>query len=194
MKLLYTLSLSLLLSVNIFGQKTEKISLRDKAIIEQYKNEYKKKNYKRFEGKIVATGTEVQFTNKSFFYDKSDKITSLLLKEGLLYPQLLTDYQMQKFLDETTDKTQKRFLKLQKDPRAGFDVNNVKLSNTTELPSLSSSPKTKVFKINYKDNKLGNNSIVYLIELTNKNATKETSMEDFIKNSTLTYIQQERLD
>jgi hypothetical protein len=194
MKLLYTLSLSLLLSVTIFGQKTEKISLRDKAIIEQYKNEYKKKNYKRFEGKIVATATEVQFTNKFFYYDKSDKITSLLLKEGLLYPQLLTDYQMQKFLDETTDKTQKRFLKLQKDPRAGFDVNNVKLSNATELPSLSSSPKTKVFKINYKDNKLGNNSILYLIELTNKNATKETSLEDFIKNSTLTYIQQERLD
>jgi len=194
MKLLYTLSLSLLLSVNIFGQKTEKISLRDKAIIEQYKNEYKKKNYKKFEGKIVTTATEVQFANKFFSYDKSDKITSLLLKEGLLYPQLLTDYQMQKFLDETTDKTQKRFLKLQKDPRAGFDVNNVKLSNATEFPSLSSSPKTKVFKINYKDNKLGNNSILYLIELTNKNATKDTSLEDFIKNSTLTYIQQERLD
>ncbi|MCW3161775.1 hypothetical protein [Chryseobacterium oryctis] len=194
MKLLYTLSLSLLLSMNLFGQKSEKPSPREQANIEQYKKEYKKKNYKKFEGKITVTNTQVQFDDKFFYYDKSDKIMSSLLKEGLLYPQLLTDYQMQKFLDETTDKTQKRFLKLQKDPRAGFDVNNVKLSNTSEISPLSSNPKTKVIKFTYKDSKLGNNSIVYLIELTNKSAVKETSLEDFIKGATLTYLQQERFD
>ncbi|SDR06524.1 hypothetical protein SAMN05421664_3368 [Chryseobacterium soldanellicola] len=193
MKLLYSLII-LFLSTSIFAQKGKMMSTKEKAAIEQFKNEYKKKNHKRFDGKITATDTEVQFSNKFFSYDKTDKITGQLLKEGLLYPQLFTDYQMQKFLDETTDKTQKRFLKLQKDPRASFDVNNVKLSNATEITALSSIPRTKVFKINYKDNKLGNNSILYLIELTNKSATKETSLEDFIKGSTLTYIQQERLD
>ncbi|KMQ69031.1 hypothetical protein ACM39_07090 [Chryseobacterium sp. FH2] len=194
MKLLYTLSLTLLLSVNVFGQKNEKLSPRDKALIEQYKNEYKKKNYKKFEGKITVTDTQVQFDDKFFYYDKADKITALLLKEGLLYPQLFTDYQMRKFLDETTDKTQKRFLKLQKDPRAGFDVNNVRLSNAAEISSLSSNPKTKIIKLTYKDSKLGNTSISYLIELTNKNAVKDTALEDFIKGSELTYLLQQRLD
>lgn len=194
MKLLYTFGLSLLFSANVFGQKAEKVNPKEKAIIEQYKTQYKKKNYKKFEGKITVTDSHVQFDDKVFFYDKSDKITAQLLKEGLLYPQLLTDYQMQKFLDETTDKTQKRFLKLQKDPRAGFDVNNVKISNTVEISSLSSNLKTKIFKFNYKDTKLGNNSILYLIELTNKSASKETSLEDFIKGANLAYLQQEKLD
>jgi len=194
MKLLYTFSLYLLLSASVFGQKTEKLSPKEKAMIEQYKNEYKKKNYKKFEGKISLTDSHAQFDDKVFYYNKSDKFTTELLKEGLLYPQLITDYQMQKFLDETTDKTQKRFLKLQKDPRAGFDVNNVSISNTTEFPSENSNPKTKIFKFLYKDSKLGNNSILYLIELTNKSATKDTSLEDFIKGASLTYLQQQRLD
>jgi len=194
MKLLYTFGLSLLVSASIFGQKTEKSNPKEKAIIEQYKNEYRKKNYKKFEGKITLTDSHAQFDDKIFYYDKSDKLTTQLLKEGLLYPQLLTDYQMQKFLDETTDKTQKRFLRLQKDPRAGFDVNNVSISHTTELPSVSSNTKTKIFKLLFKDSKLGNNSILYLIELTNKSAAKDTSLEDFIKGATLTYLNQEKLD
>ncbi|WP_326983803.1 hypothetical protein VUJ46_04475 [Chryseobacterium sp. MYb264] len=194
MKLVYTFGLSLLLASSAFGQKTEKLNPKEKALIEQYKSQYKKKNYKKFEGKITVTDHHVQFDDKIFFYDKSDKITTQLLKDGLLYPQLLTDYQMQKFLDETTDKTQKRFLKLQKDPRAGFDVNNVTISSITELPSPASNPKTRVFKFLYKDSKLGNNSILYLIELTNKSATKDTSMEEFINGASLTYLQQERLD
>ncbi|ASW73321.1 hypothetical protein IQ37_03710 [Chryseobacterium piperi] len=193
MKRKFSFILLLSLSVAVFGQKKETLSNKEKAIVEQFKNEYKKKNYKKFEGKIIVKDGYAHFDDKTFLYDKSDKITVLMLEEGLIYPQLLTDYQMEKFIDESTDRTQKRFLRLQKDPRAGFDVNNVKLNNATELTFLGSSPKTKRFKITCKDNKLGN-QIQYLIELTNKNANKETSMEEFIKNSTLTYLQQQRLD
>jgi len=94
---------------------------------------------------------------------------------------------MQKFLDETTDKTQKRFLKLQKHPKASFDVNNIKLSNVSELTFFNSDFRVKRFKISLKDMRL-NSTKMYLFELMNNKATRDTSMEEFIKGSKLTYI------
>lgn len=193
MKRQFSFILLLSLSIAAFGQKKEINSAKEKAITEQFKNEYKKKTYNKFEGKIVVKDNQIQFDDKTVFYDKSDKITSLILQQGLIYPQLLTDYQMEKFMEESTDKTQKRYLRLQKNPRAGFDVNNVKLSNTVELTFVESNLKAKRFRITCKDNKLGN-LIQYLFELTNKNASKETTMDEFVKNSTLTYLQQQRVD
>lgn len=189
MKLLISLGLCLSLSANAFAQKKETLSTKDKIIAEQFKKGYQKKNYKKFTGKIVVTDLQVKFDDKVIFYDKKNQNTKLILQEGLIYPQLLTDYLMEKFLDETTDKTQKRFLKLQKDPRASFDVSNMKIEDSHYLPFLDSDPKTKKFNLICKDNKLPG-SIQYLIELTNKNATKDTSMQDFIKGSKLTFLLQ----
>lgn len=187
MKFLFSIGLSLLLSSNLFAQKSEKLSTKDAAIVEHFKNDYKKKNYKKFEGKIIAKDNLVQFDDKTVYYDKADKTTATILKEGLIYPQLLTDFQMQKFLDDTTDKTQKRFLKLQKDPKASFDVNNIKLSNVSELTFFNSDFRVKRFKISLKDMRL-NSTKIYLFELMNNKATKDTSQEEFIKGSKLTYI------
>lgn len=189
MKLLFSLGLCLSLSMTAFAQKKETSSSKEKAIIEHFKNDYKKKNYKKFEGKITVKDNFVQFDEKVINYNKSDKTTKLLLQEGIIYPQLLTDYQMEKFLDETTDKTQKRYLKLQKDPRASFDVNNMRINSSDELVSLSTDPKIKRFKLVCNDSKIPGTPI-YIIELTNKGATKETSSEEFIKNSKLTYLKQ----
>ncbi|MCD1116941.1 hypothetical protein [Chryseobacterium turcicum] len=190
MKFIFTIGLSILLSSNFLAQKNEKLNAKDQALVEHFKNDYKKKSYKKFAGKILVKDNVIQFDNKTVYYDKADKITATILKEGLIYPQLLTDYQMQKFLDESTDKTQKRFLKLQKDPRASFDVNNIKLSNTSELPFLSSTLKTKRFKILIKDIRL-NTTTMYLFELMNDKSTKDISLEEFIKGAKLTYIDTE---
>jgi len=189
MKLLLSLGLCLSLTVYTFGQKAETLNAKDQAIAEHFKTEYKKKNYKKFEGKITVKDTQVQFDDKVIYYDKSEKTIASLLKQGLIYPQLLTDYQMQKFLDETTDKTQKRFLKLQKDPRASFDVNNVKLVNIKELTFTDPNSKSKRFKITFKDNRI-NSTILYLIELTNKSAKDNTSLDEFITGASLTYLNQ----
>jgi len=97
MKLLYTISFSVLLSVSAAGQKTTKAGPKDKAVIEHFKNEYKRKNYKKFTGQITVKDKQIVFDNKTVFYDPADKITALLLKEGLVYPQLLTDFQVDKF-------------------------------------------------------------------------------------------------
>lgn len=189
MKLLYTISLSLLLSVSVSGQKTEKAGPKDKAVIEHFKNDYKKKNYKRFAGKITVNDNQILFDNKIIFYSKSDKILQPLLQEGLVYPQLLTAYQIDKFENEDSDRTQKRFAKLQKNWKDSFEVNNIKLSNATELAFLSSDPTIKRFKVLCKDPKFPN-MMVYYFELTDKNADKNTTTENFIKNAKLTHIYQ----
>ncbi|WP_027385567.1 hypothetical protein [Chryseobacterium gregarium] len=189
MKILYTISLSLLLSGPAFGQKRDKAGPKDKAVIEHFKNDYKKKNYKRFEGKIMLNTSQVLFDNKIIFYSESDKIIKLLLQEGLVYPQLLTGFQVDKFENEDSDRTQKRFAKLQKNWKDAFEVNNIKLSNPSELVFLSSDPAIKRFKVLCKDPKFPN-IMVYYFELTNKSSDKNTSMEDFIKNARLTHIYQ----
>lgn len=189
MKLLYTASLSLLLSVSVFAQKTEKPGPKDKAIIEHFKNDYKKKNYKKFSGNIVVNDRQVQFDNKVIFYDKSDKITKAILQEGLIYPQLLTDFQVDKFENEDSDRTQKRFAKLQKNWKDAFEVNNIRFSNASELVFLSTDEKVRRFKIYCRDPKFPN-MMIYYIEITNKNATKNASVEDFIKNGKVTHIYQ----
>lgn len=187
MKLLYTVSLTLLLSASSFAQKTEKPGPKDKAVIEHFKNDYKKKNYKKFSGDLVMKDNQVQFDNKVIFYDKSDKITKAILQEGLVYPQLLTDFQVDKFENEDSDRTQKRFARLQKNWKDAFDVNNIRFYNASELVFLSNDEKVKRFKILCKDPKFPN-TMVYYIELTNKNAVKDMPLQDFIKDSKVTHI------
>jgi len=187
MKLIYTISLSLFLSASVFGQKTEKAGSKDKAVIEHFKNDYKKKNYKKFDGKMILNDNQILFDNKIIFYDKSDKITETMLKEGLIYPQLLTEFQVDKFENEDSDRTQKRFAKIQKNWKDSFEVNNIKLSGGSELSFLSTDEKVKRFKVVCKDPKFPN-LMIYYFELTDKNATKDTSVQDFIKNSKLTHI------
>lgn len=189
MKFLFSIAIFLLFSSSFSAQKNEKLSAKDVAIEKHFKDEYKKKNYKKFSGKITVKNNQVLFDDKIILYDKNDKTTLSVLENGLLYPQLLTDFQMDKFLDETTDRTQKRFLKLQKDPRASFDVNNIKLSSPSELVYLNTNIKTKRFKITSKDLRL-NNTTVYLFELMNDKSTKDISLEDFIKGAKLTYLDQ----
>ncbi|WP_042720677.1 hypothetical protein [Flavobacterium sp. B17] len=180
MKLLYTAGLSLFLSVPVFAQKTEKSGPKDKVVIEHFKNDYKKKNYKKFSGNIVVNDRQAQFDNKVIFYDKSDKITKAILQEGLIYPQLLTEFQVDKFENDDSDRTQKRFAKLQKNWKDAFEVNNIRFSNASELVFLSTDEKVRRFKIYCKDPKFPN-IMIYYIEITNKNATKNTSVEDLSK-------------
>ena len=189
MKLHFTIIFCLIFSVSVFGQKKEALSTKNQKATQHFKNDCKKKNHKKFEGKITTTDNKILFDDKVFFFDKSDKMTSTILQQGLIYPQILTEYQMQKFLTETTDKSQKRFLKLQKDPKASFDVTNFNVK-IFELSFLDSNEKTKRFKLISKNKNLPN-SVVYFIEITNSKATKNISLEEFLKDAKLTYLQQE---
>lgn len=74
---------------------------------------------------MILNDNQILFDNKIIFYDKSDKITETMLKEGLIYPQLLTEFQVDKFENEDSDRTQKRFAKIQKNWKDSFEVNNI---------------------------------------------------------------------
>nr|WP_314491528.1 hypothetical protein [uncultured Chryseobacterium sp.] len=189
MKFQFLIILFLVFSTALPGQKNEILSTKDQHAVEHFKNKYKKKNHKKFEGKISLKDNQISYDDKVIFFDKSDKTSISILQQGLIYPQLLTDYQMQKFLDETTDKTQKRFLKLQKDPKASFDVNNINVK-ISELPFLQFNEKVKRFRLITRNKNLPN-SINYLIELTNSKAVKNLSIEEFVKDAKLTYLDQE---
>jgi len=189
MKLQFSVILCLLLSVAAFGQKKEVLNSKDQHSVEHFKNEYKKKNYKKFEGKIITKDNQIIFDDKVTFFEKADKLSVSILQQGLIYPQLLTDYQMQKFLDETTDKTQKRFLKLQKDPKASFDVNNISVK-ISELPFLNVNEKVKRFRLTTKNRNLPN-PVIYLLELTNSKGNKSMGFDEFVKDAKLTYLDQE---
>jgi len=189
MKLQFSIILCLLFSVGIFGQKKEQLNSKDQHAVEHFKTEYKKKTYKKFEGKITPKDSQVLFDDKVIFFEKSDKITASILQQGLIYPQLLTDYQMNKFLDETTDKTQKRFLKLQKDPKASFDVNNIS-AKVSELSFLNINDKIKRFRLTTKNRSLPN-PVIYFLEITNSKAVKNMTFDEFLKEAKLTYLDQE---
>jgi hypothetical protein len=72
--------------MNVLGQKIEKAGPKDKAVTEHFKNDYKKKNYRKFAGTIVLKDNTAKFDDKTIFFDQSDKITEMMLKEGLVYP------------------------------------------------------------------------------------------------------------
>ncbi|MCY0968194.1 hypothetical protein [Chryseobacterium wangxinyae] len=189
MKLQFSVILFLLFSTAGFSQKKQALNSKDQHAVEHFKSEYKKKNYKKFEGKITTRDNQIIFDDKVIFFDKSDRLTTEILQQGLIYPQLLTDYQMNKFIDETKDKTQIRFLKLHKNPRAPFDVNNISVE-ITELPFLHEKDSSRRFRLTTKSRNLPN-SIVYFLEITNNRAAKNMSAEEFVKGAKLTYLDQQ---
>ncbi len=188
MKLRFISVLCLLLFFNISAQTKDDFNNKKQAKIEEFNSNYKKKNYKKFEGKIEITNKQAMFDDKIIYFDSKDSLTKSILENGLFYPQMLTEYQLNKFLTENTDKSQKTFLKLQKDPKASFDVNRIN-TKINPLDYLNTNTKSKRFEVITKSPNLP--VVKYFIELTYNKATTETNIDDFIKNAKVTYLLQE---
>ncbi|KQT17447.1 hypothetical protein ASG31_08535 [Chryseobacterium sp. Leaf404] len=193
MRLTYSFIFCLFFTAGVFAQKNETLNAKDKKIIEHFENNYKKKNYKKFEGKIAVYKNYVTFDDKTVSFDPSDKATISILQNGLIYPQLISDYQAEKYREETTDRTQKRFMKIQKDWKAAFDIKSLKLSLLQELSYFKKNSTVKRFKVSSKNSNLPN-SVTYFFELTNDKADAKTSMSDFLNGARLTYFDQEWYD
>lgn len=188
-KLIYSLAFVSVFSVTLHAQKTEPVSKKYQQISALFVKNYKKKNYRKFDGKITVRENLIQFNDKNIFIEDGDQMTTEVLRQGLVYPQLLTDFQMEKFIEETTDRTQKKFLKLQKDPRAGFDVNNISAKITEmKMPNLKDTARR--YKMVTR-NKSFANSVTYYFELSNSKANKNTPLADFLKDAKLTFLMQD---
>ena len=125
MKIRFLMIFCLIFSVFAWAQKNQDISPKDKKIIEHFEKNYKKQNYKKFNGTIIVNNNNVSFDKRTITFDTAEKIIQTILKNGLIYPQLISEYQAEKYKKETTDRTQKRFMKIQKDWKAAFDIQSL---------------------------------------------------------------------
>lgn len=190
MKIRFLMIFCLIFSVFAWAQKNQDISPKDKKIIEHFEKNYKKQNYKKFNGTIIVNNNNVSFDKRTITFDTAEKIIQTILKNGLIYPQLISEYQAEKYKKETTDRTQKRFMKIQKDWKSSFDIVSLKLSQLQDLQYFKNNIQVKRFKVISKNNNLPN-SVIYFFELTNEKATAKTNLEDFVNGAKLTFFEQE---
>ena len=190
MKIRFLMIFCLIFSVFAWAQKNQDINPKDKKIIEHFEKNYKKQNYKKFNGTIIVNNNNVSFDKRTITFDTAEKIIQTILKNGLIYPQLISEYQAEKYKKETTDRTQKRFMKIQKDWKSSFDIVSLKLSQLQDLQYFKNNIQVKRFKVISKNNNLPN-SVIYFFELTNEKATAKTNLEDFVNGAKLTFFEQE---
>jgi len=111
-------------------------------------------------------------------------ILKMILKKGILYPQLISGFTTEKRTSE------KELDSLSVSERYFYELSrgdNLTISNLEELKFLSDSPKIKRFRFWLIRPKSANPE-VYLFELTNENADKNTKLKKFIKSSKLTFL------
>ncbi|MDN3494266.1 hypothetical protein [Winogradskyella bathintestinalis] len=154
---------------------------------ELFKKEYKEQSYELYLNEIKEKdGTEFIYDNKSFSIYGIDEPLKLLFKKGILYPQLISGF--------TTEnrKTEKELDSLSVSERYFYELSrgyNLTIMNLEELDFLSNSPKIKRFRF-WLGRPKSVNPQVYIFELTNENADKNTNLKEFITNSKLTFLKE----
>jgi hypothetical protein len=154
---------------------------------ELFKKEYKKLSYEQYRNEIKEKeGTEFIYDNKSFnIYGVNDTL-KLIFRKGILYPQLISGFTIEK------RKSEKELDSLSVSERYFYELSrgdNLTITNLEELNFLSKSPKIKRFRF-WLGRPKSANPQVYIFELTNETADKNTTLEEFIANSKLTFIKE----
>ena len=154
---------------------------------ELFKKEYKKQSYELYLNEIKEKdGTEFIYDNKSLSIYGIDEPLKLLFKKGILYPQLISGFTTQ------NRKTEKELDSLSVSERYFYELSrgdNLTITNLEELDFLSNSPKTKRFRF-WLGRPKSVNPQIYIFELTNENADKNTKLKEFIMNSKLTFLKE----
>tara|TARA_R110002033_G_scaffold170514_1_gene213207 strand:+ start:147 stop:797 length:651 start_codon:yes stop_codon:yes gene_type:complete len=160
---------------------------------EFFKTKYEKQFYEKFSNDITEIAIneieeidEIQlfYDNKSFKIYEIDKSLKLIFIKGLLYPQLFSGFSTE------PRKSEKELDSLSVSERVFYEMSrgdNLTISNLEELEFLSDSPKVKRFRCWLMFPKTVNPR-VYLFELTNENADKNTELKEFLENSELTFL------
>jgi hypothetical protein len=154
---------------------------------ELFKKEYKKLSYETYHNEIIEKeGTEFIYDNKSFNIYEVNETLKLIFKKGIIYPQLISGFTTEKRKSEkeldSLSATQKYFYEMSRG-------DNLTITNLEELNFLSDSPKIKRFRF-WLGRPKSANPQVYIFELTNETADKNTELKDFIENSKLTFLKE----
>ncbi|RMB59470.1 hypothetical protein EAX61_07750 [Dokdonia sinensis] len=187
MKLLIRL-VFLTLTIGCGAQTTEENTLR-----RFLKSHYEKQHFNKYAGDIKVNAIneveeidEVQlfYDNKSFKLSGVSETLKLIFEKGILYPQLISGFTTEpRKTDEELDSlsiSEKVFYEMSRGDNLG-------IMNLEELEFLSDSPKIKRFQFWLWFPKTANPR-VYLFELTNEEATDNTELNEFIENSSLTFL------
>ncbi|MGK0307483.1 MAG: hypothetical protein ACI8RP_000435 [Urechidicola sp.] len=154
---------------------------------ELFKKEYKKLSYETYHNEIIEKeGIEFIYDNKSFNIYEVNETLKLIFKKGIIYPQLISGFTTEKRKSEkeldSLSATQKYFYEMSRG-------DNLTITNLEELNFLSDSPKIKRFRF-WLGRPKSANPQVYIFELTNETADKNTELKDFIENSKLTFLKE----
>lgn len=155
--------------------------LEDCWAIKVFKNEYQKRDFNKYDGHIVEIRSNVLKYDKQYFIivDAKESIKTIF-ELGIIYPTLVDEwYNYSKKNDSTITNKPKSFNL--------FKGDSLYIANVEEMKFLNPSPQIKRFRFwLYRDGFM--NPTVYLFELENKEATKNTGLSGFIEGAKLTFI------
>jgi len=162
---------------------------QDSLIYNEFKFEYKKTKYQKFINKIIVNKNCYSFENQVVCSNGTNEI-NLLISSGILNPKLFTQYHIDKFFNDNPKINKSEFISKFKNELKTFEKDSIGISNLRHLDFFKLNYTTKRFSFWYHDGVFAS-PLLYLIELQNKNATKNMSLLNFIKGAELTFIIEE---
>ncbi|RZK54777.1 MAG: hypothetical protein EOO91_15310 [Pedobacter sp.] len=165
-----------------------------------FSTDYHIQQIKRFKGKIIIIDSStIKYDDKILSFRSPDSNIKLLFTIGIFYPEVINQaIQVAVIKDgKTVNKINLASTKKVRKPKKSnstvldnlLGTNNLSFSNFEELYYLEDSFNKKRFTF-WLSRKRIMNPTVYYFELTNDIATKETSIEDFIKGAKLTVLRE----
>jgi hypothetical protein len=123
---------------------------------------YTKKTFRKYSGKIVVSGDTIKYLDKYFLTWVPSKFKNIF-SSGIFYPTVITGQSKSSY--------------------------RLKISNFEELDFLSKTPTQKKFRFWLQGIGLVNPTVCF-IELTNQDATDNTDIETFINGASLTFYKE----
>ena len=167
--------------INSQNRKDEKYRFAKEA----FKSEnYKYQDYPKYDNEIIKLENNTyQFGDKFLTIELEKSVYENIFKLGIFNPDIV-------FGKETTKKTKAELDSLNQNQRVIYNLirnDSLTICCFEELEKLNPNSQTKRFKF-WLFNVGLLNPTEYYIELFNKNATKETSIDEFIENSRMTFF------
>jgi hypothetical protein len=180
-KLLLTILFGISIS-SVFGQELNEVKYQfAKDIFNSEK--YTKTDYQRFSDKIELIENDTyKFGDKLLKVEIDNEHFRKIFEKGIFNPDVI-------FGKETTKKTKTEPDTLSQNQKVLYNLtrnDSIAVCCIEELEKLNPNPQTKRFKFWVLRIGIANPTEYYL-ELYNNKATKETSFEDFIEDSEMTF-------
>jgi predicted RNA-binding protein len=203
----YIISIAILLICNfhpakLIGQKhfSNQGEQEDYWATELFKNSYSKQTFERFNGEIIALNNyKIQYDSTVLKVFTDDLLIKQIFTSGIFYPDIFDD---PRTFDTSIRRIRMEAASISKEEKIPTDsstlANNahfrdliqndtISISVVEEVAFLSNSPKAKRFRM-WVNHRWMPNPTVYFFELSNDNATINTSLAEFIKAATLTFM------